>query len=177
MAQWMEFAAQAPLIAAAGRRLLSGKDGIAIGFLATTGRSALPHLAPVCPIFADDDIYLCVRATSAKAVDLRDTGGYALHAFLGPNDEEFMIGGRATEIFDPNQIAAVHAAIPFPSFDPTDPIFRLSVSRALWTVWHDPGTPNMRAVRNRWPSNRKDDLAHGRAPSSESLSLRLHKGA
>jgi hypothetical protein len=45
----------------------------------------------------------------------------------------------------------VHDAIPFPSFQRTDPIFRLSVERALWVYWERAGQPDTRAVRRRWP--------------------------
>ena len=47
-------------------------------------------------------------------------------------------------------VAAVHAAIPFASFDRADPIFRLGIERALWVYWERAGKPDTKAVRRRW---------------------------
>ena len=54
MASWAELEVEAPEVGAAGRRLLVGDDGVAIGFLATTAAHGVPHLSPVCPIFCLD---------------------------------------------------------------------------------------------------------------------------
>jgi hypothetical protein len=48
-------------------------------------------LAPVCPIFCEDHVYLSVGAGTPKKDDLRLRQHYVLHAFLGNNDEEFQI--------------------------------------------------------------------------------------
>jgi hypothetical protein len=73
-----------------------------------------------------------------------------LHAFLGANDEEFQVAGRAAEVLDETQRSAVHAAIPFAAFQRADPVFRLDVERALWVYWERVGQPDTRAVRRRW---------------------------
>ena len=86
MTSWLTFATAAPEMAAAGRRLLVGADGVAIGFLATVARSHQPHLSPVCPIFAPAGLYLSASAKTPKRRDLTDTGAYVLHVFLGEND-------------------------------------------------------------------------------------------
>ncbi len=150
MTRWAEFATAAPELAEAGRRLLVGSDGIAIGFLATGGASGAPHLAPVCPIFCGDDLFLSAGARTPKAADLRERGHYVLHAFLGADDEELQVAGRAEEVRDEDERAAVHAAIPFPAFRRSDPIFRLSVERCLWVYWERVGQPDTKAVRRRW---------------------------
>jgi hypothetical protein len=145
------FAAAAPEFAAAARRLFVGADGVAIGFLATASAGGRPHLAPVCPVFCGDALYLVAVARSPKTADLRENGAYALHAFLGANDEELQLAGRAREVESDAERSAVHAAIPFGSFGRTDPIFRLDVERALWVHWERAGQPDTKAVRRRWP--------------------------
>ncbi len=150
---WSDFEASAPDLAAAGRRRLVGGDGVAIGFLATVSVSGRPRIAPVCPIFCGDHLYVSAGARTPKVADLRDRHGYALHAFLGENDEEFQIGGTATEVLDEDERAAVHEAIPFAAFERSDPIFRLDVERALWVHWERVGQPDTKAVRRRWTSS------------------------
>jgi hypothetical protein len=151
LASWLEFERAASELAAAGRRLLVGADGVGIGFLASVGAGRKPHLAPVCPIFCGAYLYVSAGARTPKAADLRRAKDYVLHAFLGPQDEEFQIAGSADEVVDAAERAAVHEAIPFAAFDRADPIFRLSIDRALWVSWEHAGRPDTRAHRRRWP--------------------------
>jgi hypothetical protein len=153
VASWSEFEKAAPDFSAAGRRLLIGADGVAIGFLASVGAHGAPHLSPVCPIFCGAHLYVSAGAHTPKAADLRASGNYVLHAFLAANDEEFQVAGRALEVHDPAERAAVHAAIAFAAFKTADPIFRLSIARALWVYWERVGQPDTKAVRRRWPPN------------------------
>ncbi|MGH0035743.1 MAG: pyridoxamine 5'-phosphate oxidase family protein [Myxococcota bacterium] len=154
MTRWAEFEASAPELGATGRRLLVGRDGVAIGFLASAAPGGPPHLSPVCPIFCDRDLYLSAGRPTPKARDLREGGGYVLHAFLGENDEEFQVAGSASEVDDLAERRSVHEAIPFAAFDREDPVFRLSVERALWVHWERVGQPDTRPVRRRWPDPR-----------------------
>jgi hypothetical protein len=148
---WSDFERLAPDFAAAGRRLLIGSDGVAIGFLASAA-DGRPHLSPVCPIFCADALYLSAPGHTPKVADLRASGGYVLHAMLGASDEEFQIAGRAREVTDPAERASVHAAIRFAAFRRDDPIFRFSIERALWVYWERVGQPDTQAVRKRWRS-------------------------
>jgi hypothetical protein len=150
MPSFAAFEAAAPDFAAAARRLLVGADGVAIGFLATGSASGRPHLAPVCPVFCGGDLHVIATAHSPKTADLRATGAFVLHAFLGANDEELQLAGDAIEVTGAEERAAVHAAIPFPAFARSDPIFRLDVERALWVSWERVGQPDTKAVRRRW---------------------------
>ena len=150
MSSWAEFEASSPELAAAGRRLLIGADGVAIGFLASVAASGVPHLSPVCPIFSAHHLYVSAGVHTPKVADLRASGAYVLHAFLGASDEEFQVAGHAAEVQDPAERAAVHAAIRFAAFQKTDPIFRFSIERALWVYWERVGQPDTRAVRRRW---------------------------
>ncbi len=73
--------------------------------------------------------------TRPKRQDLAEDGSYVPHAFLGDHDEEFQVSGFAELITDEVHRARVHEAIRFPSYDAEDPVFRLRVSRALWSTW------------------------------------------
>jgi len=150
MSGWQDFEDSAPDLAAAGRRLFVGSDGIAIAFIATAAPGGLPHLSPVCPIFARRGIYLSASASSPKRRDLSDGGSYVLHAFLGENDEELQIAGHAREVTAPYERTAVHEAIEFGSFGRNDPIFELLVERCLWCWWENAGQPDTRPVKRRW---------------------------
>jgi hypothetical protein len=148
---WAAFAAEAPDFAGAlHRRLHAGIDGVPIAYLATVGIDGAPHLCPVCPIFREPGLYLCASRRSPKTRDLRGTGVYVLHAFLGENDEEVQVAGRAREVLDAGERAAVHGAIRFASFDCADPIFELAIARASWVHWENAGKPDTRPVRRRW---------------------------
>lgn len=150
MTNWAGFEDRAPGLAAAGRRLLVGSDGVAIGFLATATPDGTPHLSPVCPVFCGDELYLSAGRRTPKVRDLQRGGAYVLHAFLGENDEELQVAGRAVQVEDAAELRAVHQAIPFAAFDTADPVFRLSIERALHVFWERAGQPDTRAVRRRW---------------------------
>jgi hypothetical protein len=147
---WSQFERQASDFAEAGRRLLVGADGVAIAFLATTSAAGQPRQAPVCPIFSGDGLYLSAGAHTPKVGDLRANRRFALHAFLGANDEEFQLQGLAIEVDEQTERSAAHGAIPFPAFDRNDPIFRLEIQRAIWVYWERVGRPDTSAVRRRW---------------------------
>ncbi len=149
MVSWSEFASSADVLAASGRRLFGGADGNPIAFLATASPAGNPHLAPVCPIFSGDDLFLSVAQRSPKCDDLCTVGRYTLHAFLGENDEEFQISGFAESLRSPASIDAVHRDIPF-SYQAADPVFRLGMERALWCFWENVGQPDTRPVRQHW---------------------------
>jgi len=150
MQSWKAFEAAAPDYANAAHRLFVGSDGAAIGFLATASPDGTPHIAPVCPIFAGDDLYLSAVTHTPKVRDLRDNPSFALHSFLGPDDEEVQLIGLASEVTAETERNAVHDAIQFGSFDKTHPVFRLSIRAALWVYWENAGKPDTRAVRKRW---------------------------
>jgi hypothetical protein len=139
----------APDLAAAGRRLLSEAGGAAVAFLATVARDGRPRLAPFCPIFSGEDLYICAGARTPKRFDLENDGRYVLHASLGESDEEFQLAGRAERVDDAALRARVHSDIAF-QFDSADPIFLLGIERCLWGYWENAGRPETRAIRRRW---------------------------
>ncbi|MGD8417990.1 MAG: pyridoxamine 5'-phosphate oxidase family protein [Pseudomonadales bacterium] len=144
---WQAFAAAAPDIAAVGTSLLYRPDAGEVGILATVDGHGRPRVAPVCPIFSGEGVYLSVGAHTPKVRDLTTNGRYALHALVGADDLEFQIGGTARLVQEPTERAAVVAAIPFPSFDADDPIFELLIERALVVTWQKPAT---RGRRQSW---------------------------
>jgi general stress protein 26 len=150
----MAFEQAEPELAAGGKRLLVNDDGDGVAFLATTNRLGHPQVAPVCPIFAQGNLYLCAAAHTPKHANLQARPHYVLHAFLGPRDSEFSIAGRAELVREPAEVQAVHAAIRF-NFRKTDPIYQLGVERCFWGYWENPGQPNTRAVRRKWNAARR----------------------
>lgn len=156
MISWQMFAQRAPTFAEAGTRLFDhGGDGVSIGFLATVTATMKPRLAPVCPIFFGQGIYLSVGAPTPKRADLIERGDYVLHTFLGADDEEFQIAGRAKLVNDQSEHDGVVAAIPFGAYDANDPIFELLIERALWVHWENVGRPGSRPIKQRWLVHRR----------------------
>ncbi|MSP22580.1 MAG: hypothetical protein EXR66_06130 [Dehalococcoidia bacterium] len=92
---------------------------------------------------------MSINATSPRRRDLYLDGRYALHAFLGPSDEEFRVTGTASLVADSAERALAQAAIEFGAFDPDDPIYRLDIERALWGYWENAGQPGTRAGATR----------------------------
>ena len=147
MLRWKSFAEAAPAIAEAGRRLLYRPDQGEVALLATVDGRGNPRIAPVCPIFTPEGIYLSVSARTPKREHLQSHGGYAMHAQVGADDEEFQIGGRARQVTDAGELERVREAIPFPSYGPDDPIFELLIGRALVVTWPADAEG---AVKVRW---------------------------
>ena len=146
---WLRFEAEAPAIARAGRRLLTGADGGTIAFLAT-GAAAGPHLSPVCPFWSGGELVLIASAQTPKARDLQADPRYALHAFLGDADEEFQVRGSTVLVSDSSERTVIHRDVPFASFGRDDPIYRLAIGSALHVHWERVGQPDTRAVRVTW---------------------------
>jgi hypothetical protein len=149
MMSWKEFEAAAPEFARAGRRLLVQDDGVAMAFITTVSRRGDPRMAPFCPIFSGDDIYVSAGSKTSKRYDLQNDGRYVMHALLGPSDEEFQLAGRGVLVGDDAERAQVHADIPF-QFGPDDPVFRLGIERSLWGHWEKVGQPGTYPVRRRY---------------------------
>lgn len=143
---WSAFAQAAPEIAALGKQKLFSETNGEVAILATVDQHGRPWLAPVCPIFAADGLYLLISQGSPKVHHLRHSSHFALHALVDADDAEFQIAGIVTEVMGDAR-AQVISAIPFPSFDPDDPIFECRINRALKVTWPDPGKPARAAWR------------------------------
>jgi len=151
MRNWDEFERDAPAIAQVGRSLLYHPERGEVGILATVDATGRPRVAPVCPIFCAPGIYLSVGAHTPKLKHLDRNGRYALHALLGAEDLEFQISGTARRVDSRVEHDRVVAAIPFPSFDATDPIFELLIDRALAVTWPERTT---RGHKQTWQADR-----------------------
>jgi hypothetical protein len=97
MVNWGAFAADAPTLAAAGRRLLYG-GGEGEAFLATVRDGEPPRIHPVNIGIVGEGLYAFVL-DSAKRRDLERDGRFALHAHQDrAAPTEFMLRGHARAI-------------------------------------------------------------------------------
>jgi len=147
--RWADFARQAEEIAALGVQLLHNPHQGEVAILATVDRYNRPAVAPFCPIFSGDGLYLLAGASTPKVRHLQHNPAYALHALVGSEDIEFQIAGNARLVENETEREAVLAAVPFPSFDPSDPVFELLVRHALAASWPTPGQQQKQV----WPSD------------------------
>ncbi len=150
--RWHEFTEAEPAMAEVGLSLLYRENQGEVAILATVDERGRPRVAPVSPIFCEGGLYLSVGAHTPKARHLQHNGLYALHALVGADDLEFQISGSVREIDNGAEHERVVAAIPFPSFDASDPIFELLLERALTVTWTKPAT---RGSKSAWVANPK----------------------
>ena len=129
MAAWSEFEADAPELAAEGRRLLYARgDGEAL--LVTVRGDDLPRVHPVNVGVVDGGLYVFLLP-SAKRTDLERDGRYALHTHQDPAaPDEFSVRGRAAIVDEQAVRARVADAWPF-QVDHTYLLVELSVEHAI----------------------------------------------
>jgi hypothetical protein len=153
---WGEFEQRAPELATAGARLLGGSPDeaswLGIGFIATVRSDGGPRLAPVSAIVTRGR--LLVAAVPPKRRDLERDGRYVLHAFLGADDAEFSVRGRARGVTDPELAEAAREAVAGTGIfsDPAskEALFELEIQGADGAVWENVGKPGTRPVRRTW---------------------------
>jgi hypothetical protein len=146
--RWAELEAQAPELAAEGRRLLY-QFGLGLGFLATVRPNGGPRLHPFCPIVAEGGLWGFI-GPSPKQHDLRRDGRYALHAFPPEDvDDEFCVDGWAVETTDHEVVAAVRAAYTAPIQSADEALFELRIERVLLATYGP--RPSWPPVYTRWP--------------------------
>lgn len=99
MTSWLEFAQQAPELAAFGAaRFQSG-----VAYLGTLRADGGPRVHPVTPIIGEQ-LFLFMEPTSPKGKDLQRDARYTLHGSVEDSSGgggEFYVRGRATRIDDP----------------------------------------------------------------------------
>ncbi len=128
MTSWIEFAQQAPALAAFG----AARFGSGVAYLATLWPDGSPRVHPVTPIVGER-LYLFMEPTSPKGRDLQRDPRYALHCAVENSDGgggEFYVRGRAQRTDDPLlREQAVHAA----SYAPAERyiLFTLSIEQAF----------------------------------------------
>ena len=148
MATWAQFAAAAPEMAARGAWLLGQNGGVA--FLATVRKDGTPQLHPVMPQLVDGGLYVFIVEFSSKARDLANRGSYALHGIpAGPENEEFLVRGRALPIDDAGVRARAIEVCGYAKMD-WETLYHFEVEHALTTTWADWGTAHPEPVFRRW---------------------------
>ena len=129
MTSWRDFEADAPDLAAAGRRALV-RDGINQGLLATVRGAQLPRIHPVYVEVVNGRLYTFVLR-SAKRRDLEGDGRYAFHAHQDPVvPTEFELRGRARFVENEAEREAAAAAWSF-EVDDGYGLFELGIESAL----------------------------------------------
>jgi hypothetical protein len=159
LATWDEFAASAPAFADAGLRLFNDSgmpDTPFLAYLATVRRSGAPRLHPVTPVIGAGGLFVFVGAQSPKRFDLLNDGRYAMHAAIGPSDEEFAITGTVRRVTDSARRAAAVQAARHPTHD-EDVLVEFDIERCLWGIWENVGQPDTRPVYRMWDVNIHSD--------------------
>lgn len=151
MSAWTRIEAEAPEIAAAGRRLLGE-----VAFLATVSGNGRPRVHPFCPAIVAGRVWAFVMEQSPKRRDLDVNGHFAIHALPGPQDEEFYLAGRASQVLDVQARERVLEAMPYDDADEAHRLYQFEPDRALWTTWENFQQPGMRPVHRVWSSMRSD---------------------
>ncbi|MBM4254960.1 MAG: hypothetical protein FJ147_03585 [Deltaproteobacteria bacterium] len=162
MVTWKKLAAVEPELAKIGCFLLF-QHGVGLAFLATIRKDGGPRLHPVCPVLADDHLYLLITPTSPKRYDLLRDGRYALQSF--PQDkegsEEFYMTGRAECITDGVLRAAVFRATKHIASE-HEVLFELKIEQVMHTRWENIGTPHIRPIHRKWRTSRVTQYANSK---------------
>jgi hypothetical protein len=129
VAAWSEFEADAPALAAEGRRLVYAR-GNGEALLVTVRGDDLPRVHPVNVGVVDGGLYVFLLP-SAKRTDLERDGRYALHTHQDPAaPDEFSLRGRAAVVDEADIRARVADAWPF-EVDDTYLLVELAVEQAI----------------------------------------------
>ena len=156
MADWSEFAAAAPEIAALGSDL---RAKFRLAFLATVRKDGSPRLHPVCPFILRGRLFIATNPKSPKRHDLRRDGRYVLHMLPGENDAEFQVRGQARPVEDEETKAMVLAEGPeagvqpdgaLLNLKPDELLFEYDIEEAMMAYWENVGQPDTRPVRKFW---------------------------
>jgi hypothetical protein len=151
--RWSGFAAEQPAMAQAGRALIY-HYGTGLGYLATVRKDGGPRVHPVCPVIANDGLYVFIGNRSPKLHDLLRDGRFALHSFPMPDvDDEFYVAGRARRVDEPAVRRIVHDAyVATGAFTSDDTMFELWLERALHAKYGP--RPSWPPTYTKWLSGR-----------------------
>jgi pyridoxamine 5'-phosphate oxidase-like protein len=130
MADWAQFEAAAPALAADGRRLIYSR-GKGEAFVASVRGDDPPRINPVKVGIVDGKLYAFIIRRSAKFADMAQDGRYALHTYLDPaHPTEFGIRGHARLIEMPALREAIADQWYF-EIDDGYALFEFSIDTAL----------------------------------------------
>lgn len=151
MLDWADFAKAAPDIAEAGLRLTDPNE---VALLATISAEGRPRIHPFVLKFVEGRAVAFILKTSPKKRDLDEREFYTIHAQPGPEDEEFMITGKARCIDEETDFRPIALkAMGFVTDNDTgETLYEFLIDKALWTRWLDFGTPDHRPERKVWKS-------------------------
>lgn len=132
MTSWIEFAQQAPELAAFGK----ARFGSEVAYLGTLRADGGPRVHPVTPIVGEQ-LFLFMEPTSPKGKDLQRDSRYALHCSVensSGGEGEFYVRGRGTFTDDP---VLREQAISASSYKPQDQyiLFVLTVEFAFMNTY------------------------------------------
>ena len=124
------------------------QHGVGLAFLATVRPDGNPRLHPMCPIITDDGMFAFI-IPSPKERDLERSGGYALHSFPCPtNEDAFLVTGHATLVADDTRRTGLaklfveeRAAIGVAPPASDDALFEFDIASALLTRTTGHGDP------------------------------------
>jgi hypothetical protein len=152
MKRWSEFAAERPDMAEAGRTLIY-QFRVGLGYLATVRKDGGPRVHPVCPVLANDGLYVFIGNHSPKLRDLLRDGRPALHSFPNPQvDDEFTVAGRAERVDDAVIRQIVYDAYTATgAFTSDDTLFELRLERALHAKYGP--RPSWPPAYTRWSAD------------------------
>lgn len=149
MKRWCAFAAERPDLAEAGRALIY-QYRVGLGYLATVRKDGGPRVHPVCPVIANDGLYVFVGNQTPKLHDLLRDGRYALHSFPRADvDDEFAVSGRARRVDDAGVRQIVYDAYTATgAFTSNDTLFELWLERVLHAKYGP--RPSWPPVYTKW---------------------------
>jgi hypothetical protein len=147
--RWGEFATESPDLAEAGRALLY-QFRVGLGYLATVRKDGGPRVHPVCPVVANDGLYVFIGNHSPKRDDLLRDGRFALHSFPNPEvDDEFYVTGRARRTDDGTVRQIVYDAYTATgAFTSDDTLFELWLEHVLHAKYGS--RPSWPPVYTKW---------------------------
>ena len=151
MRRWLAFATEKPEMAEAGRALIY-QFRVGLGYLATVRKDGGPRVHPVCPVIANDGLYLFIGNQTPKLQDLLRDGRFALHSFPNPAvDDEFYVSGRVRRVDDLAVRQIVYDAyIATGAHTSNDTLFELWLERALHAKYGP--RPSWPPVYTKWSS-------------------------
>ncbi len=148
MATWREFADAAPDLAERGAKRLR----VGVAFIGTTAKDGSARVSPFTPLIGGGRLLALIAMHTNKYGNLLRDPRFAIHAWLGDSDEEFMIIGRA--VVSDDWATRMQAAIEAKKINMTsknDVAFEFMIDSAHWAIWEGLGTPNISRRAERWP--------------------------